>query len=65
MYRGTASQGGESKMAKKVAKTVKAPTKTEIMNNIAEATGQSKKDVAAFFEANSQKTLKDESFSHV
>ncbi len=38
-------------MAKKVAKTVKAPTKTEIMNNIAEATGQSKKDVAAFFEA--------------
>ena len=29
----------------------KPPTKTEIMNNIAEATGASKKDVQAFFDA--------------
>ena len=29
----------------------KPPTKSEIMNNIAEATGHSKKEVAAFFEA--------------
>ncbi|MEL7496126.1 MAG: HU family DNA-binding protein [Planctomycetota bacterium] len=36
-------------MAKKTGP--KPPTKTEIMNNIAEATGTSKKDVQAFFEA--------------
>ncbi len=36
-------------MAKKTGP--KPPTKTEIMNNIAEATGTSKKEVAAFFEA--------------
>ena len=36
-------------MAKVAAK--KPPTKTEIMNNIAEATGLSKKDVAAVFDA--------------
>lgn len=29
----------------------KAPTKSEIMNNIAEATGHTKKEIAAFFEA--------------
>ena len=29
----------------------KPPTKSEIMNNIAEATGHTKKEVAAFFEA--------------
>jgi nucleoid DNA-binding protein len=29
----------------------KAPTKSEIMNSIAERTGHSKKEVAAFFEA--------------
>lgn len=36
-------------MAKKTGP--KPPTKSEIMNNIAEATGHSKKEVAAFFEA--------------
>ncbi len=36
-------------MAKKTGP--KAPTKSEIMNNIAEATGHTKKEVAAFFEA--------------
>jgi nucleoid DNA-binding protein len=29
----------------------KAPTKSEIMNNIAEATGHTKKEIAAFFDA--------------
>jgi len=38
-------------MAKAAAKAKKAPTKTEIMNNIADATGLNKKDVAAVFEA--------------
>lgn len=37
-------------MAKKKA-TGKAPTKSEIMNNIAETTGLSKKDVAAVFDS--------------
>ncbi len=36
-------------MAKKTGP--KAPTKSEIMNNIAEATGHTKKEVVAFFEA--------------
>ena len=36
-------------MAKKTGP--KPPTKSEIMNNIAEATGHTKKEVAAFFEA--------------
>ncbi len=36
-------------MAKKTGP--KAPTKSEIMNNIAEATGHTKKEIAAFFEA--------------
>lgn len=36
-------------MAKKTGP--KAPTKSEIMNNIAEATGHTKKEVAAFFDA--------------
>ena len=36
-------------MAKKTSP--KAPTKSEIMNNIAEATGHTKKEIAAFFEA--------------
>ena len=36
-------------MAKKTGP--KAPTKSEIMNNIADATGHTKKEVAAFFEA--------------
>lgn len=35
----------------KVAAGAKPPTKSEIMNNIAEATQMSKKDVAAFFDA--------------
>lgn len=35
----------------KAAATKKAPTKTEIYGNIADATGLSKKDVAAVFEA--------------
>lgn len=38
-------------MAKKKAPAAKAPTKTEIMNNIAEETGLAKKDVIAVFEA--------------
>ena len=38
-------------MAKKAAPAVKPATKTEIMANIAETTGFSKKDVGAFFEA--------------
>ncbi len=38
-------------MAKAAAKAKKAPTKTEILNNIADATGLSKKDVAAVFDA--------------
>jgi nucleoid DNA-binding protein len=37
-------------MAKKAA-AMKAPTKSEIMNNLAEATGLTKKDVASFFDA--------------
>ena len=36
-------------MAKKTG--VKPPTKSEIMNSLAEATGFSKKEVAAFFDA--------------
>ena len=36
-------------MAKKTGP--KAPTKSEVMNNIAEATGHTKKEIAAFFEA--------------
>jgi len=36
-------------MAKKTGP--KAPTKSEIMNNIAETTGHTKKEVVAFFEA--------------
>ncbi|MEM9944065.1 MAG: HU family DNA-binding protein [Planctomycetota bacterium] len=36
-------------MAKKTGP--KPPTKSEIMNNIAEATGHSKKEVATFFDA--------------
>lgn len=36
-------------MAKKTGP--KAPTKSEIMNSIAEATGHNKKEVAAFFDA--------------
>ena len=36
-------------MAKKTGP--KAPTKSEIMNSIAETTGHTKKEVAAFFEA--------------
>ena len=39
-------------MPKKTAKAAaKAPTKSEIMTNMAEATGMSKKEVAAFFDA--------------
>lgn len=38
-------------MAKKKAPAAKAPTKTEIMNNIAEETGLAKKDVVAVFES--------------
>lgn len=38
-------------MAKKKAPAPKAPTKTEIMTNIAEATELPKKDVAAVFDA--------------
>lgn len=34
-----------------MAKAAKAPTKTEIMNNIAESTSLSKKDVSAVFDA--------------
>ena len=36
-----------------MAKTTgpKAPTKSEIMNNIAEATGHTKKEIATFFDA--------------
>lgn len=37
-------------MAKKAA-SAKAPSKTEVLNNIAETTGLSKKDVAAVFDA--------------
>ena len=37
-------------MAKKAA-AIKPPTKSEIMNNLAEATGMTKKEVAGFFEA--------------
>ena len=37
-------------MAKK-ASAMKAPTKSEIMNNLAESTGLTKKDVASFFDA--------------
>ena len=37
-------------MAKKPA-GAKAPSKTEVMNNISEATGMAKKDIAAFFDA--------------
>ncbi len=35
----------------KAAKAKKPPTKTEIMTNIAEATGLSKKDIAGVFDA--------------
>ncbi len=38
-------------MAKAAAKPKKAPTKTEILNNIAEATGLAKKDVSAVLDA--------------
>ena len=37
-------------MAKKAA-AVKPPTKSEIMNNLAESTGMTKKEVASFFDA--------------
>lgn len=37
-------------MAKKAA-TVKAPSKTEVLNNISESTGLTKKDIAAVFDA--------------
>ena len=43
-------------MAKSAAK--KPPTKTEIQNNIAEATGLTKKDVAAVLEALSEEIRK-------
>ncbi len=45
-----------STMAKSAAK--KPPTKTEIQNNIAEATGLTKKDVAAVLEALSEEIRK-------
>lgn len=44
-------------MAKTAAK--KAPTKTEILNNIAEKTELSKKDVAAVFEALAEEIKKN------
>ncbi len=37
-------------MAKKAA-AAKPPTKSEIMNNLAESTGMTKKEVASFFDA--------------
>ena len=40
----------ETSMAKKAA-AVKPPTKSEIMNNLAESTGMTKKEVASFFDA--------------
>ena len=40
----------EPSMAKKAA-SAKPPTKSEIMNNLAESTGMTKKEVAGFFDA--------------
>ena len=45
-------------MAKKKAATKKPPTKTEIFNNIAEATGLTRKDVSAVFDALNEEIAK-------
>ena len=49
-------------MAKATGK--KAPTKTEVFNGIAEATGLTKKDVAGVFEALSDQIQKSVLLSH-
>ena len=46
-------------MAKKAAAPKKPPTKTEILNRIAEATDLTKKDVAAVFDALSEEISKN------
>jgi nucleoid DNA-binding protein len=42
-----------------MATGAKAPSKTEVMNNIAEATNMSKKDVMAFFDALTEEIKKN------